>query len=140
MTERDEIALRFDRLMRRITSGISRRHEELDRFGTGPLGGLIVLTLADLEPCPVHRLVDRLARDKSQMTRMIKVLERKNLVVRQPSPSDGRVVLLALSDRGRQLLRAIRAVMTDVVGETLHPLDDGERAVLLNILRKVGDG
>jgi len=50
--------------------------------------------------------IERVA--KPSMTRTVAALVERELVLRQDDPSDGRQVILSLTDEGRRTLRAIR--------------------------------
>ena len=66
------------------------------------------------------------------MTRMVARLENEGLVVRERSPQDGRVVLVALTDAGATELRALRERYREVLEERLASLSDAELARLLD--------
>ncbi|MEO7236514.1 MAG: MarR family transcriptional regulator [Lapillicoccus sp.] len=50
--------------------------------------------------------IERVA--KPSMTRTVGALVERGLVLRQPDPTDGRQVILSISDEGRRSVRAIR--------------------------------
>jgi DNA-binding MarR family transcriptional regulator len=131
-----EIALLVDRFMRRIHAGVHPRAQKFDTDRVGPGGGMILLTLADIEPAPIHKLVRELARDKSQMTRAIQGLERKGLVERQPCCEDARVCLLNLTRRGVEVVKGFQEIMATSVNEVLASCTPAERETLKRILTK----
>lgn len=137
MGEPYEVAYLVDRFMRRIAAGLHMKAVEVDTERVGPFGGMILLTLSDIEPAAIHALVDSMGRDKSQMTRAIQTLERKGMIERQVSREDGRVVMLELSDRGHDFVREIKRLLTDVIDGILAPTTTAERAQLLDVLRKI---
>lgn len=130
------IAILVDRFMRRIHGGLHARAPEFDTERVGPGGGMILMTLADVEPAPMQRVAGLMARDKSQMTRAIKSLEQKGLVSRSNEASDARVSLLSLTDNGHALVNRIRRVLATVIGEILEPLDADERKELEDLLTR----
>ncbi len=129
-----------NRFMRRIQSGM---HAKVRTLGEnvakdiGPHGGFILNTLAEGEPMPVQELVRIMARDKSQMTRKIKDLEAKSLIVRTQCPTDGRVSLLSLSDEGRDIQKKLQRALTSVIEEILSPLSEEEQSQLAQLLQKI---
>ncbi|MGH3412893.1 MAG: MarR family winged helix-turn-helix transcriptional regulator [Marmoricola sp.] len=64
------------------------------------------------------------------MTRTVNCLERGGYVVRRPHDDDGRVVLVCLSDLGRQVLKADRARRDAWLAQRLSGLTSDERAAL----------
>lgn len=132
-----ELAHLLDRLMRRIQAGLHADAVVVDVDRIGPLGGMLLLSLQDIEPAPIQKLVALMGRDKSQMTRLIQMLEGKGYLQRQPSPSDGRVSLLQLTYKGRAFVGEISKLMSEVIDGVLSPLTGAERELLASLLRKV---
>ena len=64
------------------------------------------------------------------MTRAIKCLEEDGYVTRRPHESDGRQVLVSLSDKGRTTLLADRARRDEWLATRLRELTADDRAVL----------
>ncbi|MEM1284315.1 MAG: MarR family transcriptional regulator [Pseudomonadota bacterium] len=131
------LAHQMDRLTRRMEAGIHQRAEPVDVDRVGPLGGMALLALQEIEPAPIQGLVAMMRRDKSQMTRLIQMLERKGYVERHACATDGRVSLMRLSDKGRDFVGAMQAIMADVIGDLLKPLDPQEREQLTQMLQKI---
>ena len=90
-----------------------------------------------------HTMGELAAAEKVQpptVTRVIKGLEERGLVVRTPVPTDGRQSRVALTDSGRALLLANRRVRDRWLSDRLDELDDAERDLLrraVPILAKV---
>lgn len=133
----NEIARLTDRLMRRIHAALNAKAAEFDTHRLGPGGGIILLTLAEIEPAKVHQLVGRMARDKSQMTRAIKALEAKGLIQRQDDPHDARVSVLKLTEEGREAVGAIEAAVSDALAIILAPLSTTEKETLRGLLKRI---
>ncbi|MEM9105264.1 MAG: MarR family transcriptional regulator, partial [Pseudomonadota bacterium] len=100
-------------------------------------GGMLLQSLNEIEPAPIQKLVELMGRDKSQMTRLIQMLEGRGYLQRQPSPTDGRVSLLRLTSKGSAFVGEIGVLMSDVIDDVLSPLNAEERDVLASLLRKV---
>ncbi len=132
-----EIARSLDRLMRRIHAGLNATASEFDTHDVGPAGGILLLTLAELEPTQSKTLVDAMQRDKSQLTRSLNVLERKGLIERTDDPADGRATLLALTKDGQEVTRRLTEAVADVLDGLLAPLSDAERQRFKDILAKL---
>ena len=139
MTKTDayELATQIDRLMRRMNAGVAARAPLFDPERIGPIGGMILLTIADLQPVPLQRVADTMARDKAQLSRMVSHLERRGLIARAPSEEDKRSVLFTLTHEGESFIDAIKHTLTEVLGAILEPLNESERAQLMALLVKV---
>ncbi|MEM7723393.1 MAG: MarR family transcriptional regulator [Pseudomonadota bacterium] len=130
-----EIAQLMDRLMRRIQAQLNSRAEDFDHHNLGPGGGILLLTLAEIEPARMHDIARAMARDKSQMTRAVQSLERKGLVDRAACPDDARGSVLSLTDEGRATVTTLQSAVAGVLGDLLAPLDPDQTEALRQALR-----
>ncbi|MEO0402610.1 MAG: MarR family transcriptional regulator [Pseudomonadota bacterium] len=137
MTKSYEIAKHIDRFMRKFDAATHARATQIDNDKIGQLGGLVLLSIADLHPVSLQELVKALGRDKSQMTRLVQMLELKGVIARKPSPTDGRVSLLHPTEKGCALVAGLRQLMSEVVDEIVAPLPAEERDTLARLLRKL---
>jgi DNA-binding MarR family transcriptional regulator len=64
------------------------------------------------------------------MTRVIAALEEQELLVRSPHPTDGRQVILNVTDKGRELLKEQRRRKQAWLSQRLKELTPEERAIL----------
>jgi DNA-binding MarR family transcriptional regulator len=88
-----------------------RRSEEIARRnGLTPRQHVLLLMIKGApngsERASITDLVDRLALTQSTVTELVQRAEEAELVVREPSPTDGRVVYLRLTPKGDRLLAA----------------------------------
>jgi DNA-binding MarR family transcriptional regulator len=132
-----DLALLVDRFMRKIHSGLQQRAPGFDREAVGPGGGIVLMTLAESGRISLNELTKRVARDKSQMTRMIRSLETKGLVQREMAPEDGRVSLIFLTPKGSEIVGELMQTVAEVVGEILEPISRSERKTLQSLLAQV---
>ncbi|MEM9029054.1 MAG: MarR family transcriptional regulator [Pseudomonadota bacterium] len=137
MTDPTELAYFVDRFMRRIHSGLHQRAVAVDTERVGQFGGLILMALAEMEPVSMQALVTHMARDKSQITRVINSLESKGYVASTGHPEDKRVRLLRLTEKGHDLVREFTHILGDVIGGLTKSLSASEKQHLLALLRKI---
>ncbi len=78
----------------------------------------------------ITELAAREAVSRPAMTRAVDRLEKAGLVVRTPSPDDGRRIRLALTPRGVRALRSVRRRRTAWLAERLQSLTAAEIAVV----------
>ena len=131
-----ELALLIDRFMRRIHFGLQSRAESFDTAKVGPGGGIVLLTIAEMGQPGLHELTERVARDKSQMTRTIRSLETKGLVARTTSPDDGRVTLVYLTEDGEQVVEELQGAVAETIGDILAPISEADEKVLKDLLSR----
>jgi DNA-binding MarR family transcriptional regulator len=99
-----------------------------------PQRALLVLPLN--EAISMRQLARRLGCDNSYVTPLVDALESRGLAVRQPHPTDRRVKIIVLTDKGRELAK--RAQLADTTPPTaFSSLSEAEIASLRDLLRKL---
>lgn len=98
------------------------------RLGFTQLAALYVL--ADGSTTTVSDLADTLGRSPSAMSRLVEGLVRRRLVERHPEVEDRRQRALALTQRGRALLRVVDRARADQFLSAVRPLPSAERALV----------
>lgn len=133
------LALLTDRFMRRIHMALQAKAHEFDTEKVGPGGGMVLLSLADLEPAPLNELTRHVSRDKSQMTRLMGALEQKGLIARAASDQDARVSIVSLTPRGHAVVGTLREVLAETINEILQPLSGAEKDVFRDLMQRALD-
>lgn len=85
---------------------------------------------------PMKELAARLRVDPSTATRAIQRLETNGLVERFPSPEDGRVVLVRITDEGRRRHKGVARRRSTAMMHILSEFEPEERAQLADLLDK----
>ena len=85
----------------------------------------------------IGELVESMYRDKSQITRKIKELESKNLLMRKSSDTDARVSLMYLTQEAETIAKQLDVTRSQVLNDMLVGLDDKEASSLALILGKL---
>jgi DNA-binding MarR family transcriptional regulator len=88
-------------------------------------------TLSRLGPYRLSVLATAERVSQPSMTALVARLERRGLVSRHPEPEDRRVVNVAITDEGRQVLAERRQARAAVLAELLDRLPSSERNALL---------
>ncbi|HEY4020304.1 MAG TPA: MarR family transcriptional regulator [Pseudonocardiaceae bacterium] len=113
--------------------------DEVIRFAVRQMGTLRRIgvsagaTLARLDtagPCRITALADHEGISQPSMTGIVSRLELQGLVERQRDPSDGRIVLVAITDAGRDVLRCGRAGRVAFLASLMGALDAEEQRAL----------
>ena len=68
---------------------------------------------------------------------MINSLEKRELIVRKPHPSDGRIVGLHLSNAGSKLMKDAEQTAKELENEAASKLTATERKTLMRLLQKI---
>ncbi|MEV7520589.1 MarR family transcriptional regulator [Streptomyces sp. NPDC091371] len=93
--------------------------------------------LAQLDgPVPMRGLAALLVCDASNVTGIVDRLEARELVRREPAPTDRRVKNVVATDAGREIIRRVREEMQATHG-ALDTLDEAESATLYALLERL---
>ena len=105
-----------------------------------PASGLVLSMLADSEdPLPPHEIAERLIVSRATVTGLVDSLERRRLVERRPHPTDRRMLLVEITERGREAVHELRPIVHRHHRIWFDVLDDGEKEVLKEVLERVQD-
>jgi DNA-binding MarR family transcriptional regulator len=120
-----------DLLVKRI-SGL------LQPFDLSPASGLVLGILADSEmPLPPHKIAERLIISRATVTGLIDSLERRGYARRIPHRSDRRMLLVELTDKGRQVADAFRPIVHQNQKVWLGALSEADQQRLITSLQKL---
>jgi DNA-binding MarR family transcriptional regulator len=97
---------------------------------------LRLLKAARPESLPTLALADRLISRAPDITRMIDRLEERELVLRERSPGDRRVVRVSITDRGLSLLSEIARPLAECHQKQLGHLSTADLKRLSELLRE----
>src|ERR1700704_3858831 len=90
-------------------------------------------------PARLSDLAQKVGVDISTLSRQVHHLEASGLVARTVVEEDRRVALLAVTDKGRDLVRRIRAAKRAAITEMLEHWTTEERAELGRVLGRLAD-
>lgn len=128
-----EVRLASVHLQRRLRAELPPEHVTSGQFS--------VLTLLDREKsCTPREIADHEMVQPPSMTRTIGLLEQAGLVERSEHPTDGRQVLISLTDQGRETLAETRRRRDAWLARQLKDLEPAERETLASateILRRL---
>ena len=113
-------------------------HQVMQETGLplAPVRALLVLPLD--EALSMRQLARRLGCDNSYVTPLVDALEKRGLAVRQPHPTDRRIKVIVLTDRGLDLARRVQLADTTPPA-AFSALTGSEAATLCELLRKVDE-
>jgi DNA-binding MarR family transcriptional regulator len=76
---------------------------------------------------------------RATMTGLIDTLERDGLVTRQPDEQDRRMMVVKLTDQGRERLSRLLPIHFQTVAELIAPLNEAERQTFVELLSRIRD-
>ena len=120
-----------DLLVRRIA-------DLLQPFDLTPSSGLVLGILADLgEPLPPNKIAERLIISRASVTSLLDSLERRGYVRRAPHSTDRRMLLIELTDAGRQVAHDFRLLVHQHQKTWMSVLSEQEKSQLIDILHRL---
>ncbi len=116
----------------------SRIAKLVQTFDLTPASGLVLSILADSEaPLPPHEIAARLIITRATVTGLVDSLERRGYVQRQPHPSDRRMTLVAITEKGRQVADAFRPIVHQHQKKWFQNLSEQEQQQFLDSLHRL---
>lgn len=79
-------------------------------------------------------LAKRLRLDKSTVSRLVRQLEKRKWIQRMSAPSDGRVLLIRLTPKGRRAAQRLAAARRSKFDRLLEAIPSKQRAEVMNAL------
>jgi len=134
----EELAAAFteaDRSLRRLRG----RDSQLPPGHIGHSRFELMFLLRDLQPCSMNDLAKAAGFSAPSISRMLEALEADGFVFRVRSESDRRLVMVALTDLGRELVDARGKFWGDRWLEALEDVDLAEIADATEVLRRIAD-
>ncbi|MBT8303376.1 MAG: MarR family transcriptional regulator [Bacteroidia bacterium] len=77
-------------------------NEEAAQFGTTMATGFALLSIDPESGTPSTALGPKMGMEATSLSRTLKMMEEKGLIVRKPNPDDGRGVIIHLTDFGHE--------------------------------------
>lgn len=77
-------------------------NEEASKFGTTMATGFALLNIDPENGTPSTSLGPKMGMEATSLSRTLKTMEEKGLIIRKPNPEDGRGVLIHLTDFGKE--------------------------------------
>lgn len=110
----------------------------VQRFDITPASGLVLGILADSEvPLPPNKIADQLIISRATATGLIDSLERRGYVQRLRHPTDRRMLLVELTDSGRQVANEFRPIVHQNEKVWLEVLSEEEQERLIESLERL---
>lgn len=92
----------IDYILRATWQAVSRMYnEEAQKYGATMSTGFALLSI-DKDGTPSTALGPRMGMEATSLTRTLKSMEEKGLILRKPNPDDGRGVLIHLTEFGKE--------------------------------------
>lgn len=93
----------IDYVLRATWQAISRMYnEEASKYGATMATGFALLSIDKEKGTPSTALGPKMGMEATSLTRTLKSMEEKGLIIKKKNPNDGRGVLIYLTDYGKE--------------------------------------
>jgi DNA-binding MarR family transcriptional regulator len=100
----------------------------------------IIEFLGDRHSCMMRELAEYLLVAVNTVTTIVDKLEQKKLVRRERDETDRRIVMVQLTDKGREAYKGILEVRLSACRAMLTPLNEDEQDIFMVLMRKIARG
>ena len=112
-------------------------HKDLKDFNITTEQWGILNKLHMQDKCNQKELANKCYKDQAALTRILDILEKRELVHREKSPHDRREFLITITHEGRHLVDKLRPHVQESIAKTHAELADDERSLLRDLLKKL---
>ena len=130
----DQVGHLLRRAYQRASSHLAGRIRALDLT---PVQHATLIRLWEFGPLSQNQLGRLVAMPPANIHALVRRLEARGLVRRDPSPKDKRLLTVSLTEPGRKMAEALVPLDTAATADALKPLDPHERDALYAILKKL---
>lgn len=110
----------------------------LQPFNLTSASGLVLSIIADSEsPLPPNEIADRLIVSRATVTGLLDSLERQSYIRRLPHPSDRRMILVEITEKGRQVANEFRPIVHQHQKQWLEVLNETQQQQLIVALHRL---
>ena len=112
-------------------------------FSECGLSDITVRQIAYLKTIDEHgditfsRLAEITRTSKPTVTEMVNKFVRMECVYREPSPDDGRIMYIRLTDKGKKIAHADRLALQRMMELMMESLEEPDQELLIGLLEKV---
>ncbi|MBO6879574.1 MULTISPECIES: MarR family winged helix-turn-helix transcriptional regulator [Winogradskyella] len=93
----------IDYILRTTWLAVNKMYnEEAAKFGSTMATGFALLSIDPENGTPSTSLGPKMGMEATSLSRTLKMMEEKGLIIRKPNPEDGRGVLIHLTEFGRE--------------------------------------
>lgn len=110
---------------------------KLDAKGVTVAEWVVMRAMYDQSPIPPSSLADQIGMTRGAITKLADRLIAKLLIVRVPSPDDGRAQTLALTTKGKKLVPELARIADQNDREFFNCLSHAERESLEGLLKRM---
>lgn len=130
----------------KILIGLHRNVKDLDRktlaiagsYGLSFSQFMVLEALFSKGKLSISEVREAILSSVGTISLVVSNLEKMGYIQREADERDKRVCILSLTDEGREIIKKIVPENEEMINEHMARLDEGERKILLDLLKKLG--
>ncbi|MGM7683364.1 MarR family winged helix-turn-helix transcriptional regulator [Cytobacillus sp. Hm23] len=139
--DQSELDLRLFRVwMKSFNTVFKNISLDIDSYGISHEQFMILELLYSKGPHPVQKISETFSIPSGSITYVVDKLEKKDMVKREPIPSDRRAFNVTLTEKGRELFDTIFPKHVETISQNLSFVTNDEKQQLIHLLKKIGFG
>ena len=133
----DDTAHLISAIRREVNRFLAERMEQAGLAGLAPSHGDIIASLLHHGPMTMSELAQRINRDPSTVTTLVRKLRDLGYVRSQRAQEDTRVRVVGLSEKGRELEQRFVDISNELVSALWRDVSESDRAITRCVLRRI---
>ncbi|MFS0787968.1 MarR family transcriptional regulator [Shouchella sp. 1P09AA] len=135
--EQDSLKL-FTVLTRAMQSVKTNVEFDIKKHGFNPTEFAVLELLYSKGDQTVQKIGQKVLIASSSITYVVDKLEKKEMIVRKPSPTDRRVTFVSITAKGTDWMDAVFPKHAAALSSIFSPLEANEKKALIEYLKRVG--
>jgi len=112
-------------------------NEQASKFNSTMVMGFTLLSIDPKSGTPSTSLGPKMGIEPTSLSRTLKNLEERGLIIRKPNPEDGRSVLIVLTEEGLQMRNVSKEVVLKFYDVIQQKISQEEMHVFFTVLQKI---
>lgn len=114
-------------------------NEEAGKKGSTMATGFILLNIDPENGTPSTSLGPKMGMEATSLSRTLKTMEDKDLIIRKPNPEDGRSILICLTDFGKEMREYSKSVVLTFDERVRENISDDDLKTFMKVANTIMD-
>lgn len=130
----------IDQIIRELWMTVAKKYnEEASKYGGTMSIGYVLLKIDPQIGAPSTSLAPMMGMEATSLSRTLKKMEEKGLIYREPNPTDGRSVLIKLTDFGLEMREKSKQIVLSFNEELKNHFSESDLLTFKRISNKMLD-
>ena len=130
----------IDYVLRATWIAVSKMYnEEAGKIGSTMATGFVLLNIDKENGTPSTSLGPKMGMESTSLSRTLKTMEDKDLIVRKPNPEDGRSILICLTEFGKEMREFSKEVVLTFDQKVRENISDEDLKTFIEVANTIID-